>query len=126
MAIRSEAEQVDRHEALHAALQSSARGHCRKDATLRVLPQRTLLRGLTWKVPSGPSIARHIGAPPLVKADFRELQPLQLDESTPLFYYVLKEAELVQSRAFPRSRRGPVVGEVIIGLLHEIPTRTCP
>jgi len=85
-----------------------------------VLPQRNLLRQITWQLPSGQGIAKRMGLPALSAGDLTELKAfgLNLHESTPLWYYVLKEAELVQKGL----RLGPVgariVGEVIIGLLQ--------
>ena len=84
------------------------------------LMQRNLLRTLTWQVPSGQAIANAMGATPLTNADLAELNPIlpSFVESTPLFYYVLKEAELIEDGM----RLGPVgarlVGEVFIGLLQ--------
>jgi hypothetical protein len=85
------------------------------------LAQRNLLRAVTWQLPSGQSIASAMGAPVLSKADLSELggYGLGLDESTPLWLYVLKEGQLLGDRG---SRLGPVggriVGEVIIGLVE--------
>ena len=58
------------------------------------LPQRNLLRQVTWSLPSGQALAAHMGLPVLARADLAELHPygLRLDRSTPLWYYVLKEA----------------------------------
>jgi hypothetical protein len=58
------------------------------------LPQRNLLRHLTWQLPSGQSIARAMGVDPLAPAQLRELAHLGVgfERSTPLWYYVLKEA----------------------------------
>jgi hypothetical protein len=84
------------------------------------LIQRNLLRHLTWKLPSGQAIAKEMGAPQLSDADLSELQPIATSfvSSTPLFYYILKEAEVVESG----NRLGPVggriVAEVFIGLLQ--------
>ncbi len=85
------------------------------------LPQRTLLRHLTWSLPSGQDVARTMKAPDrLASADFPELRDysLRLDASTPLWYYVLKEAEVLEGG----SRLGPVggriVAEVFLGLLR--------
>ena len=81
------------------------------------LPQRNLLRHITWSLPSGQAIARHLGAPVLAESDLAELSVfgLGLQASTPLWYYVLKEAELVEAG----ERLGPVgarvVGEVMLG-----------
>jgi hypothetical protein len=83
------------------------------------LPQRNLLRHVTWGMPSGQRIARELGVDRLSRRDLHELSGLgaNLDRSTPLWYYVLKEAELIEGGR----RLGPVgariVGEVIVGLL---------
>jgi hypothetical protein len=86
------------------------------------LPQRNLLRHITWSIPSGQRIAREIGAPVLSKGDLRELQSygnLRLDENTPLWFYALKEGLLLGNGG---RHLGPVggriVGEVFIGALQ--------
>jgi len=60
------------------------------------LPQRNLLRHLTWSVPAGQSIAHALGIRPLSPEQLRELAQFGagFERSTPLWYYVLKEAEL--------------------------------
>ncbi len=84
------------------------------------LPQRNLLRHLTWLLPSGQSIARVMGVPVLSKADLGELSGygLGLDESTPLWYYVLKEAQVMEGGLRLGPVGGRIVGEVIIGLIQ--------
>src|SRR5436189_6943 len=54
------------------------------------LPQRNLLRHLTWQLPSGQAIARAMNVTPLAAADFEELRAygLGFESSTPLWYYV--------------------------------------
>lgn len=85
-----------------------------------VLPQRTLLRHVTWSLPSGQEVARALGAPVLSAADLSELSAygLGLETSTPLWYYVLKEAELVASGHHLGPVGGRIVAEVILGLLE--------
>jgi len=84
------------------------------------LMQRNLLRCLTWRTPSGQRIAQEMGIPSLSNAELAELQPIRPSfvESTPLFYYILKEAQLREDGL----RLGPVgariVAEVFIGLLQ--------
>ena len=58
------------------------------------LPQRNLLRQLTWQLPSGQRIAQAMGVPALRAGEFSELAGYRvgLEHSTPLSYYVLKEA----------------------------------
>jgi Animal haem peroxidase len=82
------------------------------------LPQRNLLRQLTWSLPSGQAIARAMGVTPLAEADLSELQPYGFQSSTPLWYYVLKEAELVEDGLHLGPVGGRIVAEVLIGLLQ--------
>jgi hypothetical protein len=87
------------------------------------LPQRNLLRHITWLLPPGQAIAQAAGLPVLGAANFTEFRGYNvgLDSNTPLWYYVLKEAELMEQGL----RLGPVgsliVGEVFIGLLQLAP-----
>jgi len=84
-----------------------------------VLPQRTLLRHVTWSMPSGQAIAQKMRAPELSAADFGELAAygLGLAANTPLFYYVLKEAELMAGGRHLGPVGGRIVAEVFHGLL---------
>ena len=84
------------------------------------LPQRTLLRHLTWQLPSGQSIARKMGLRPLSPAQLGELVPLGVgfERSTPLWYYILKEAELLTDGLQLGPVGGRIVAEVFIGLLQ--------
>jgi hypothetical protein len=84
------------------------------------LAQRNLLRQVTWQLPSGQSIARHMRVPALSGSDLSELKDfgLNLHESTPLWYYILKEAELMEKGLRLGPVGGRIVGEVIIGLLQ--------
>jgi hypothetical protein len=56
--------------------------------------------------------------PALSASDLDELQPYGFAERTPLFYYVLKEAELMESGLHPGHVGGRIVAEVILGLLQ--------
>jgi hypothetical protein len=84
------------------------------------LPQRNLLRHITWQLPSGQSIAKQMNVPALSSDDLKELKDLghNLDGSTPLWYYVLKEAEVMEKGLRLGPVGGRIVGEVIIGLLQ--------
>ncbi len=84
------------------------------------LAQRNLLRQVTWQLPSGQSIARHMRVPALSGSDLSELKDfgLNLHESTPLWYYILKEAALMEKGLRLGPVGGRIVGEVIIGLLQ--------
>jgi hypothetical protein len=87
------------------------------------LPVRNMLRHITWQIPSGQSIAQLVGTPVLGASNFPEWRGYNvgLDASTPLWYYVLKEAEVLEQGL----RLGPlgslIVGEVFIGLLQLAP-----
>lgn len=85
------------------------------------LAQRNLLRHLTFRLPSGQAVARAMRLPQLPAADLADLQPFGLDRRTPLWFYVLREAERTQNG----ERLGPVgariVAEVFVGLLEGDP-----
>jgi hypothetical protein len=87
------------------------------------LPQRNLLRHLTWELPSGQAIAAELGAEPLSGADLDELSGFGVgfERSTPLWYYVLKEAELVAGGSHLGPVGGRIAAEVLTGLLHADP-----
>ena len=95
---------------------------------LQSLPARTMTRHINFGLPSGQAIARKMNMPVLAASQLSELAPYALDArttmatSTPLFFYVLKEAEVMEHGL----RLGPVgsriVGEVFVGLLREDPT----
>jgi hypothetical protein len=111
------------------------------------LAQRNLLRNLVFGVPSGQSVAKDIEFSPKgnddddddddnsSKSDQEPLSPAELDElkqfnvagqrfekSTPLWYYILKEAEVRQEGKQLGRVGGLIVGEVIIGFLRADPT----
>jgi hypothetical protein len=87
------------------------------------LPVRTLLRHMTWELPSGQLLARAMGVTPLAPHDLGELHGygLGLERSTPLWYYVLKEAELVEDGLHLGPVGGRIVAEVVAGLLDSDP-----
>jgi hypothetical protein len=81
------------------------------------LAQRNLLRHLTWSLPSGQRIAAAMGWAPL---QLNELATygLGLENSTPLWYYVLAEAELIGDGIVLGPMGGRIVAEVMIGLMQ--------
>jgi hypothetical protein len=95
------------------------------------LMQRNLLRHMTWSMPSGQAIAGAMGVEQLSGEDLKELKiyGVGLEQSTPLFYYMLKESALVPNSDIGKNtggfHLGPVggriVGEVVIGLLQTDP-----
>ena len=86
-------------------------------AAYRSLAVRDLLRGETTRLPSGEAIAALIGADPLTAGELGHPWP----NGTPLWFYILKEAE----HRGGGDRLGPVGGrivtEVLIGLLRADP-----
>lgn len=81
------------------------------------LASRNLMRHVNFGIPSGQAIARVLNVPVLTSAQLAELQPFGMERSTPLWFYILKEAELMEGGL----RLGPVgariVGEVFVALL---------
>jgi hypothetical protein len=85
------------------------------------LASRNLLRHLTFKLPSGQAVAKAMGVPPMPAAAFNSLKPLNLDERTPLWYYVLLEAEKLTDGKHLGPVGGRIVAEVFIGVLQGDP-----
>jgi hypothetical protein len=84
------------------------------------LAQRNLLRHITWSLPSGQSIARAMRAPLLSTGDLADLRGLgaNLDSSTPLWFYILREAHVMAQGRTLGPVGGRIVGEVLLGLLQ--------
>lgn len=84
------------------------------------LSTRNLLRHMTWSLPSGQRIAAATGSPVLGSSNFPELRTygLGLESSTPLWYYVLKEAAVLQDGLRLGPVGGRIVAETLIGLLQ--------
>jgi hypothetical protein len=87
------------------------------------LGQRNLLRHLTWSLPSGQAIAKYIRAPVLSVANLADVAQIRRSfaTSTPLWFYILREAELMQDGLRLGPVGGRIVGEVFIGLLETDP-----
>ena len=86
------------------------------------LPQRNLLRQLTWSLPSGQDVAKAMGIAPLAPGQLTELTTfgMRFERSTPLWYYILKEAELAGGTHLA-GVGARIVAEVILGLVDEDP-----
>jgi hypothetical protein len=89
-----------------------------------VLPQRNLLRQLTWGLPSGQALAREMGVPPLSTADLAEIASVHRPFAvrTPLWYYILAEAKAAADGLNLGPVGGRIVAETLIGLLRADPT----
>jgi hypothetical protein len=85
-----------------------------------VLPQRNLLRQVTWSMPSGQAIAVSMRIPPMINSELKTYG-YGLDKSTPLWYYALKEAQVVASGLHLGPVAGRIVAEVLIGLIQSDP-----
>jgi hypothetical protein len=81
------------------------------------LAQRNLLRQLTWSIPAGQRIAQVMGAPMLHLQELAHYG-VALENQTPLWYYVLAEAERLTDGLRLGPVGGRIVGEVFIGLLQ--------
>jgi len=88
-----------------------------------VLPQRNLLRQLTWSLPSGQAIAAAMGADPLTPADLGDISAVYVPfgTSTPLWYYILAEARIAAGGLNLGPVGGRLVTETLIGLLRADP-----
>jgi hypothetical protein len=88
-----------------------------------VLPQRNLLRQLTWGLPSGQAIARTIGADVLTPADLADIGSVHppFATSTPPWYYFLAEAKHATAGTHLGPAGARIVTETLIGLLAADP-----
>jgi heme peroxidase len=92
----------------------------------RSLPRRNLLRGKSFRLPSGQWVANAMGLPNemILSGDDLELEgnlKTKFGVNTPLWYYVLKEAEVQQDGKRLGEVGGRIVAEVLLGLLHHDP-----
>jgi hypothetical protein len=84
------------------------------------LPTRNLLRHITWGIPSGQEIADAMGVARLAPGDLADIAALspRLAATTPLWLYVLREAEVIEDGLHLGPVGGRIVGEVLIGVLQ--------
>ena len=89
-----------------------------------MLPQRNLLRQLTWGLPSGQQVARAMGVPVLTRADLADIAGVYspFGNNTPLWYYILAEAKAATNGVNLGPVAGRIVTETLIGLLRGDPT----
>jgi hypothetical protein len=82
------------------------------------LAERNLQRGARLGLPSGTTVARRMGIEPLT-ADQLELTDVaaELQLHPPLWYYILKEAQLLAGGRRLGPVGGRIVAEVLLGLL---------
>ena len=97
---------------------------------LRHLAVRNLLRGYQLSIPTGQAVATALGLAPLTEEELKEGNPEQLNilltgsgflQKTPLWYYVLKEAE-VQADGDSLGEVGSrIIAETLIGQVRNDP-----
>lgn len=87
------------------------------------LATRNLLRHITWGIPSGQRVAELMGAPRLAANDLVDINEIvpRLAGETPLWLYILREADLIEDGRRLGPVGGRIVGEVFIGLLQMDP-----
>lgn len=81
------------------------------------LAQRNLLRNLALQVPSGQRVAKAMRLPELSPTDLGDLAPFNLQTRTPLWFYVLREAQVVANGEHLGPVGGRIVAEVFVGLI---------
>ncbi len=95
---------------------------------LKSLPTRNLLRGYLLAMPTGQHAAEALGVPALTAEELRQGNPPAVDEAlaaggflerTPLWYYLLKEAEIRAGGQTLGELGSRIVSETIIGQLRE-------
>lgn len=93
---------------------------------LRFLAQRNLLRGYLLSIPTGQSVAQAMDVAPLSEAELRLNNSAEVNaaleqggflEKTPLWYYLLKEAEVRTNGNSLGELGSRIVCETILGLL---------
>ncbi len=82
------------------------------------LAQRNLLRHLTFSLPSGQRVAAAMNLPVLTPADLAMLKPWGMDDHTPLWFYILREAAVQASGERLGAVGGRIVTEVFVGVLE--------
>lgn len=82
------------------------------------LAERNLLRGKRLGLPSGQRVARQMGAVPLSNQELGLGEEPGWEGQAPLWFYVLKEAELEADGKTLGPVGGRIVAEVILGLLE--------
>jgi hypothetical protein len=89
-----------------------------------VLPQRNLLRALTWGLPSGQDVAKAMHVDPIPSDALADIAGVYkpFGASTPLWYYILAEGKAAANGLNLGPVGGRIVAETLIGLLRADPT----
>jgi len=86
--------------------------------TASSLASRNLLRALTMGVPSGQRVAKAMKLPELAPGELADLKDLSLHLRTPLWFYVLREADVMAGGEHLGPVGGRIVAEVFTGLIE--------
>ena len=92
-----------------------------EDVAYHSLAVRDLQRGQGVGLPSGESVARHIGVRPLTPEE-AGLRAVGWSGETPLWYYILREADVTAAGERLGPVGGRIVAEVLITLLDRDPS----
>ena len=84
------------------------------------LANRDLQRGQAVGLPSGEAVARELGVEPITEGEIG-LAGVGWEQETPLWLYVLKEAEVLQDGDRLGPVGGRIVGEVLVGIVDADP-----
>lgn len=84
------------------------------------LATRNLLRHITWGIPSGQNVAQSMGEPVLSAGDLADIDRVapRLAGATPLWLYILREADVFEDGLRLGPVGGRIVAEVFLGLLQ--------
>lgn len=85
---------------------------------ISALAQRNLLRGRSFNLPSGQDVARAMCFEPLAADALADVAELGFDHHTPLWFYILREADIVHAGKQLGPVGGRLVAEVLIGLME--------
>jgi hypothetical protein len=100
-------------------LPAAITGHVDVDA-YHSLAARDLQRGQAIRLPSGEAVARRLGVEPL-SSDEVGLREIGWEHDTPLWYYILREADVGADGERLGPVGGRIVGEVLVGIVDRDP-----
>ena len=98
---------------------------------LKHLARRNLLRGFRLALPTGQAVAEQLGVPPLSQADLENGSSQDVKNAlakggfltrTPLWFYILKESEVVAQGNTLGEVGSQIIAETIIGQIKHDPT----
>ena len=73
---------------------------------------------MTFSLPAGQRVAKVMEVKPLSPSELADLKPFRFDAHTPLWIYIMREAEVTQDGKMLGQVGGRIVAEVFVGLLE--------